>query len=392
MSSRRRPSTLAVHAGELGRKIHHSITTPIFQSATFTFDRAADVRAYHEAKVKDRYEYGRYGSPTQLTLEKKLAELYGAEEALASASGMSALASTFLALLAPGDHVVLTSECYRRTRVMAEKLLARAGIRSTFGGTTAESLLKAVTPRTRMIFVEMPTNPHLHVPDLPKIAAVARRKRILLVVDATIAGPFNIDPFALGADLVVLSLTKYLAGHNDVIAGAVLGPRRLLEAVRDLHGTLGSLLPPHSAWLVIRGMKTVSLRLARQTENAERIAFFLAGHKRVKEVFHPRLPSHPDHEIAKRLLKGCGSLVSFRLRGSLASVEAFLDRLKVFQIAASLGGVESFAESIVTMSHWSLKRRERARIGMTDDLVRLSCGIEDPEDLIADLARALAKP
>ncbi len=384
-----KPATEAVHAGELGRKIGHAVATPIFQTATYCFDASRDVRAYHEEEIKSRFEYGRYGSPTQLTLERKLAEIHGAEDALVTASGMSAICETLLAILSPGDHLVLTSECYRRTRVFAERTLARYGVKVTFAGTRADQIVRAITKKTRAIFLELPTNPHLYVPDVPAVAAVTRKRGITLLVDPTIAGPWNCDPFALGADLVPLSLTKYFAGHNDVIAGAVIGSRKALAPVRDLHGTFGSLVSPHSAYLVLRGIKTAALRMGRQTASAERIARHLEGHPGIRQVFHPSLESHPDHAIARRILSGSGSVVSFRLRGNLAAVEKFHDALGLFHIAPSLGGVESFAESLVTMSHWDKPRKERERIGITDDLVRLSIGIEDPDDLIADLEKGL---
>jgi cystathionine gamma-synthase len=385
------PSTASVHAGEWEAKIGDSVATPIFQTATYAFRTSREVRAYHEAKIKTRYEYGRYGSPTQLALEKKLAEIFGSEDALVTSSGMSAIADVLLALLKSGDHLVMTSECYRRTRAFCEKVLVKYGVKITFAEPDAASIIRAMTKKTRAVFVEIPTNPHLYVPDIPRIAAVTRKKRIPLLVDPTICGPFQCEPFALGADLVLLSLTKYFAGHNDVIGGAVLGPRALLGPVREVHGTAGTLLPPQSIYLILRGTKTVALRVERQNRNAQRVAEYLEGHRKVREVYYPGLASHPHHNIAVRLMKGYGCIVSFRLKGNLAKVERFLDSLKLFRIAPSLGGVESLIESVVTMSFWDKSKAERAKLGIPDDLVRISCGIEDIDDLRKDLDQAFAR-
>ena len=384
----RHPSTLSVHAGERGRKIGDSVATPIYQTATYCFETSGEVRDYHEASIKTRYEYGRYGSPTQLVLEQKLMELFGAEDALVTSSGMSAITDTLLALLKSGDELIMTSECYRRTRAFCEKVLVKYGVKITFVEPRAEAIIRAISARTRAVFVEIPTNPHLYCPDIPKIAEATRRKGIPLLVDPTIAAPFNCDPFALGADLVILSLTKYLAGHNDVIGGAVLGARKRLAPVREIHGTAGTLLPPQSIYLILRGMKTLALRVQKQNHNAETIADFLSGHPQVRHVYYPGLPSHPDHDVATRLLKGYGCLVSFRARSDLKGVERFLDRLELFRIAPSLGGVESLIESVTTMSFWDKTKSERLKLGIHDDLVRLSLGIEDSEDLVEDLARA----
>lgn len=387
-----RNSTLSVIAGERERHHGHSVVAPVFQTATYSFASAEDVRAYHETPDKTRYEYGRYGSPTQLILERKLAEMHGTEAAVVTSSGMSAITDTLLALLKRGDRLVLTSECYRRTRVFCENYLSKFGVQTTFAGPDTDAIIRAITPRTTAVFCEIPTNPRLHVCDLPRIAAVCRRRRIPLLVDSTLAGPFNCDPFALGADLVVLSLTKYLGGHNDVIGGAVLGKRKAIDQIRYFHTTVGTLLPPFSVYLVLRGIKTAALRIRRQNENTERIARFLEAHPRVRQVFYPSLASHPDHEIATRLMTGFGGVVSFRLKSkSLRDSEAFLDRLKLFRIAASLGGVESLAETAATMSYWDKTPAERKRLGITDDLVRLAIGIEDAEDLIADLDQALTR-
>jgi len=382
-------STLSVHGGERGRRLADALAMPIVQTATFSFETSRAVRDYQEETVKTRFEYGRYGAPTQQALEAKLAAVYRTEDALVTSSGMASVTDTFLALLKTGDHLVMTSESYRRTRNFCENVLTRFGVRVTFADPVADSIVAALNRGTRAVFVEIPTNPHLYVPDVPRIAAATKKRGIPLIVDPTIAGPFSADPVAMGADLVILSLTKYLAGHNDVIGGAVLGRRDLLTPVREYHGTAGTLLPPLAAYLILRGMKTAALRMERQNQTAERVAAFLEQHRAVRRVYYPRLPSHPHYEIATRLLRGCGGVVSFRLRSNLKGAERFLDRLRVFRIAPSLGGVESLAELVATMSFWDRTRAQRKELDIPDDLVRLSLGIEDADDLVADLEHAL---
>ena len=384
-------STQSVHAGESGRKIGDSVATPIFQTATYSFQKSVQVRNYHEEDVKTRYEYGRYGSPTQLTLEKKLAEMFGTEEALVTSSGMSAVTDTFLALLKSGDHLVMTAECYRRTRSFSEKYLKKFKIDISFVEPNAEAIIKAITKKTKAVFVEIPTNPHLYCPDIPKIAKVTKKKKITLIVDPTIAAPFNCDATALGADIIILSLTKYLAGHNDVIGGAVLGSRKHIAPVRDYHCTAGTLLAPQAVYLILRGIKTAALRVDRQNSNTQAIAEFLESNNKIREVYYPGLESHPSYEIAKRDLSGCGCIVSFRAKAPLKGCERFLDNLKLFRIGPSLGGVESLAELVCTMSFWDKTKKERLKLGIHDDLIRLSIGIEDIEDLMSDLKHALSK-
>jgi len=385
-----RQSTLSVRGGEGRRRLAHAVATPIVQSATFAFEDSAGVRAFQLEVEKSRFEYGRYGSPTQLILEKKLAAIYNAQDALVTSSGMSAVTDTFLALLRSGDHLVLTSECYKKTRVFCEDYLAKFGVRLSFVEPVAESIIRAIGKRTRAVFVEIPTNPHLYVPDIPRIASVTRARRIPLLVDPTLAGPFSTDPFRMGADLVILSLTKYLAGHNDVIGGAVLGRKKLLDPVREYHGTAGTLLPPLAAYLVLRGIKTAALRMHRQHDTAEKVARFLEQHPKVRRVYYPGLPSHPHFGVASRLLRGCGGVVTFRLKSDLEGAERFMDRLRLFAIAPSLGGVESLAELPATMSYWDRPRKVRRSLDISDDLVRLSVGIEDAEDLLSDLKQALS--
>lgn len=384
-------STLSVHAGERTPPIGDSVVTPIFQTATYSFNKAKEVREYHEMDPKTRFEYGRYGSPTQLTLEKKLGELFKTEDCVATASGMAAVADTLLALLSSGDHLVMTSECYRRTRAFCEKFLVKFGIKVTFAEPNAESVIKAITKKTKAVFLELPTNPHLFVPDVAAVAKVTRKKGIPLLVDPTIAGPFNCDCVELGADIIILSLTKYIAGHNDVIGGAVLGSRANVARVREYHGTAGTLLPPHSAYLVLRGIKTLSMRVERQNKNAQAVAEFLSTHPKVRQVYYPGLPSHPDHEVAVKQMSGFGCVVSFRLKADLAKAEKFCENLKLFRIAPSLGGVESLVELVVTMSFWDRTKKDRAALDLPDDLVRLSLGVEDTADLIKDLERSLKR-
>jgi len=390
MKQKPRESTLSVHAGELRQKLGHAVAEPIVQTATFSFENSAQVRAYQEAELKTRYEYARYGAPTQEALEAKLAAIYGAEAALATSSGMSAVSDALLALLGTGDHLVMTSETYRRTRGLCELFLSRFGIRVTYTDPTAEAIIASFGRRTRAVFVEIPTNPHLNVPDVPAVAAAAKRRGIPLIVDPTIAGPFNADPFGMGADLVILSLTKYIAGHNDVIGGAVLGRSGLMKQIREFHGTAGTLLPPMAAYLILRGAKTAALRMERHCRTALAVARFLEASPKVRQVYYPALASHPHHAIAARLLRGCGGVVSFRLKANLRGAERFLDRLRIFRIAPSLGGVESLAELVATMSYWDKSREERKRLDIPDDLIRLAVGIEDEEDLIEDLDQALA--
>ncbi len=391
MQTKAKQSTLAVHAGERHSKPGHPVAEPIVQTATFSFETSAEVRSYQEEEYKSRFEYGRYGSPTQGALEAKLAALFRTEDAVVTSSGMAAVVDALLSLLGSGDELVMTSETYRRTRVFSERFLARLGVQTVFAEPTAESVVAAITRRTKAVFLEIPTNPHLYVPDVAAVAAVTAKRGIKLIVDPTIAGPFNVDPFALGADIVVLSLTKYIAGHNDVIGGAVLGRRKILQAVREFHGTIGTLLPPLAAYLILRGMKTLALRMEQHNRNALGVARFLEEHPKVRRVYYPALPSHPHHEVAARLMCGCGGVVSFRLRADLRGSERFMDRLRLFKIAPSLGGVESLAELVATMSYWDKSRSERKALDIPDDLVRLSVGIEDASDLIADLKRALIR-
>jgi len=384
-------STLAVHGGEERRKAHDSVTTPIVCSATYAFRDTAEIVRYFEGEL-EREEYGRYGNPTVRVAERKIAALEGAEDCALFASGMAAITTTMFELLKSGDHVILTSDCYRRTRQFVRAFLSRFGVEHTLvepGDATA--LAGAVQPgRTRLIVSESPTNPYLRVADLRALAEVRDRFRgINLLIDSTFATPMNQRALELGADLSIQSCTKYLAGHNDVLAGAISGRAPLIAAIRDLRGVLGGNLDPHAAYLLVRGLKTLSLRVDRQNRTALQVAQWLESQRGVRRVFYPGLPSHPDHKVAREQMKGFGGVVSFLLEGGLREASRFVDACKLATIAPSLGAVETLIEQPALMSYYELTTPEREAIGIYDSLIRLSVGIEDVDDLIADLAQAL---
>jgi cystathionine gamma-synthase len=386
-------STQAVHAGEEKRKPFGAVTTPIVQTSTFTFKDTAEILSFMQRKAAGassvRDEYGRYSNPTQSVAEQKLAALEGSERALLFGSGMAAITTTLATLLSGGDHMVMVSDCYHRTREFALSFLGRWGIETTLvpPGRT-EALIEAVRPNTRLIFSETPTNPYLRVLDLPRIAEAARKRDIITVVDSTFATPVNLRPLALGVDLVIHSATKYLAGHNDLLAGAVAGAQGLLGRIEKARGVMGGVSNPNDAYLLLRGIKTLSLRVQRHNENGLRVARFLESHPAVCRVYYPGLPSHPEHTIACKQMVGFGGVVSFEIDGDFDRTGRFIDRLRLPYIGPTLGGVESIIEQPAAL--FSLDPAERRAAGLTDNLVRYALGIEDAEDLIADLDQALA--
>jgi cystathionine gamma-synthase len=384
------PSTRAVHGGERRHHTSDAVTTPIYQTSTFWFRDSAELIAFQEGR-SDREEYGRYGNPTWKAVERKLCELEGADEAVLFASGMCAATTLFLALLPKGSHLVVTSDCYRRTRQFIREYLTRLDVETTvIEPADTRQLAAALRERTALFFTECPTNPYLRVIDVPEAVRICHARGVRVVVDATFASPVCYQPLADGADLVIHSATKYLGGHNDLLAGVVAGPSAMVEPVRKAVGVLGGVLDPHAAWLLLRGLKTLSLRMQRHNENAQRIASWLEGHPKVRRVWYPGLASHPDHAIAKARMRGFGGVVTFELDTDLAGAIRFTDSCRVPYIAPSLGGVESLVEMPVTMSYWDVEPSARAKLGISDSLIRFACGIEDPEDLLADLERALA--
>ncbi len=385
----RGPSTRAVHGGEPRKKALDALTTPILQTSTYTFADTQELRDHFEGRI-DRMEYGRYGNPTQRVAEEKLAELDGAEDGLLFSSGMAAITTTLFAMLSRGAHVVVTDDAYRRTRQFLNQTLRRFGVEvSTAPAGDYARIEEAVRSNTRLIFSESPTNPYNRVLDLEKLVAVARRKRVKTIIDSTFATPINQRPIEFGVDLVIHSATKYLGGHNDLLAGAVVGSRALVSGIRDLQGVTGAVPDPFSAYLLIRGVKTLALRVARQNDNAERIAAFLDAHPKIAHVHYPSLPSHPEHEIARRQMSGFGGVVAFEVNGDIDATSRLIDACRIPRIAPSLGGVESLIEQPALMSFYELTTEERLKVGIKDNLVRYAVGIEDGDDLIADLEQAL---
>jgi len=389
-------STQAVHAGEQKDNHYHSMTTPIVQTALYVFRDTADMADYQEQMMTrgeaDREEYGRYGNPTVQAVERKLAALEGGEKALLFATGMCAVTSTLLTLLSAGDHLILTSDCYRRTRQFCQTFLKRLGIATTLvppGDYVA--MEAAVQPNTRLILSESPTNPYLRVLDLPRAVDIARRNNLILILDSTFATPINQRTLEFGVDLVIHSATKYLGGHNDLLAGAVVGAQELVAEIKKSRGVLGGTTGPQDAYLLLRGLKTLALRVQRHNENGMRVAQFLESHPKVRRVYYPGLSSHPDYAVAHEQMTGFGGVVSFEIEGDLESTGAFIDALRLPCIGPSLGGVESLVEQVALQSYYELTTEQRRQVGISNELVRYALGIEDPHDLIADLEQALEK-
>ena len=385
-------STKAVHAGETKRKLDGALTTPIVQTSTYTFADTAEIVDFMRHKAaggEARHEYGRYSNPTQTVAERKLAALEGGERALLFSSGMNAITTAILSLLSAGDHVVLVSGAYRRTQQFVSEYLPRWGIeQTTVPIDDGDALADAIRDNTRLIFAESPTNPYLRVIDLARLVELARARGITTAIDSTFATPLNMRPLEYGLDLVIHSATKYLAGHNDLLAGVIIGSHDMLSRIEEARGVLGGVSSPNDAYLLLRGLKTLDLRVRRQNGNGLRIARYLESHPAVRRVYYPGLPSHPDHEIALRQMKGFGGVVSFEIDGDIDTTGRFIDRLCLPYLGPTLGGVESIAQQQAIFI--SLDAQERRQAGIADTLVRYAAGVEDAGDLISDLEQALA--
>ena len=389
-------STRAVHAGERRRKAGHALIEPLYQTSTYTFENMAEVVAFEEAHEKkqpvDRFEYGRYGNPTVAAAEARLAALEHAESAIQVASGMAALTYTFWHLLSAGSHIVMTDDSYRRTRQFCEEHLKRLGVGCTvvpLGDFAA--LEEAIRPETKVLFSETPSNPYLRVLDVERFAEIGRRRGLVTVVDATLATPVNLRPLEWGVDLVTHSATKYLGGHNDLLAGFIAGRGELIKPLRDTIGILGGISDPNTAYLLLRGMKTLALRVEQQNRSGQQVAEFLAGHPAVEQVWYPGLAEHPGHAVAARQMSGYGGLLSFTIRGDRQATFDFIDALRIPYLSPSLGGTESLVLHPAVFAYYDCTPQQRQELGMLDNLVRLALGVEDTADLIADLGQALER-
>ena len=386
-------STLAVHAGEARQKAGDAITDPIYCSATYTFPDTQSVIDFIEHD-QPRAEYGRYGTPGEAVVEQKLAQLEGGAEALLFSSGMAAIVGVLMAKLQAGDEVIFFNECYHRSREFCAKHLSRFGVVTRqVEACNYEAMSNAINENTRMLISESPTNPHLSCVDLEQFAELGKQHRVETLIDATLATPYNLRPIEHGVNYVLHSATKYLGGHNDLLAGVIVArDSDAMTPIRKLRGIMGGINQPHSIYLLQRGLKTFQLRMERHNQNGQAIAEFLESHPRVEKVYYPGLESHPYHDVAKRTMRGFGGLVTFTVADADWRATAdIVDAAEIPRIAPSLGGVESLIEQPLVMSYFEASPEERREWGILDNMIRMSCGIEDTEDLIADLRQALER-
>ena len=385
-----KPSTLAIHAGEARQKAGNSMTEPLYCTSTYTFADTESVIRFIEEK-QPREEYGRYGNPSEKVVESKLAAMEGGEQAILFSSGMAALVGLLMAKLESGDEIVFFDQCYHRSREFCIKHLSRFGVVTRQVKTCDyEATEAAITDKTRLIVSESPTNPHLSIVDLERFVDIGKRHGVETIIDATLATPYNLRPVEAGVDYVLHSATKYLAGHNDLLAGVIIGSEEKLQAVRNLRGIMGAVNSPHNLHLLLRGLKTFELRMQRHNENGQAIAEFLSDHPQVEKVYYPGLQTHPHHDVARRTMRGFGGLVTFLVKDAEWRATAdVVDSVKLPRIGPSLGGAESLIEQPLVMSYYECTPEERRSYGIPDNMIRIACGLENSEDLIADLDQAL---
>jgi len=372
-------------AADLDKK-NGPLATPIYQTSTF---EVTDNDEQLRASRSDHF-YTRYGNPTNTVAEKTIAELEGTEAALTFASGMGAITTAIMALVKSGDHVVAQRDIYGGVNKFLSQWLPKMGIETTFVDTIEyEQHARAIRPNTKLLYLESPTNPTLRIVNFKKVAALAKQHGLLSMIDATFGTPINQHPAEFGIDLVMHSGTKYLGGHTDLICGAVAGRRALIEKIWETRTTLGNCMDPHASWMLVRGLKTLAVRVARQNENAQQVAEFLAEHAKVRSVHYPFLKSHRQYALAREQMAGGGGMVSFEVEGTGEDARRVSEAMRLFTLAPSLGGVESLVSIPVLTSHAMISAEERARMGVTEQLIRLSVGIENADDLVADLEHAL---
>jgi cystathionine beta-lyase/cystathionine gamma-synthase len=381
-----RTNTKAVRGGVDLEKKNGPLATPIFQTSTF---EVTDNEEQLRATPTDQF-YTRYGNPTNTVAEKRVAELEGVDTALTFASGMGAITTTILALLKSGDHIVAQRDIYGGVTKFLTQWLPRLGVETTFVDTTSyEEHGRAIRPNTKLLYLESPTNPTLRVVDLKAAADLAKHHGLISMIDATFGTPINLHPAEYGIDLIMHSGTKYLSGHTDLICGVMAGPGNLIEKIHGTRTTLGNCMDPHASWMLARGLKTLAVRVARQNENALQVAQFLEQHAKVRHAHYPFLKSHPQYEIAKEQMSGGGGIVTFEVKGSGEDARRASESMRLFTLAPSLGGVESLVSIPVLTSHAMIEPAHRVQMGVTEQMIRLSVGIEDVNDLIADLDHAL---
>jgi cystathionine beta-lyase/cystathionine gamma-synthase len=378
--------TKAVHGAADLEKKSGPLATPIYQTSTFEVtDNDEELRATHT----DHF-YSRYGNPTNTVAEKTIAALEGVEATLTFASGMGAITTTIMSLLKSGDHIVAQRDIYGGVNKFLAQWLPKLGIETTFVDSTEYAQhAHAIRPNTRLLYIESPTNPRLRIIDFQEIATLAKQHGLLTMIDATFGTPINQHPAEYGIDLVMHSGTKYLAGHSDLVCGVISGRQELIEKIWETRTTLGNCMDPHASWMLVRGLKTLSVRVARQNENALRVAEFLSEHAKVRSVNYPFLKCHPQHDIARAQMSGGGGIVSFEVEGRGEDARRVSEAMRLFTLAPSLGSVESLVSIPVCTSHAMVSEQEREKMGITEQLIRLSVGVENVEDLIADLENAL---
>ena len=390
-----KPATLAIHGHGHTPKAHYAVSTPIVQTSNYYFDSTAEVLEFMKAKSKGHvvreHEYGRYGNPTQQECERKLAAIEGAERAVLFSTGMSAVIITLLAYMRRNGHIIFTNDCYRQTRDFATTKLAEFGLQVSLVDPAADAIAKAMQPNTNIIFTESPTNPYLRILDIPAIVKVAKQRRVMTIIDATLATPYNIKPLDIGVDIVIHSATKYLGGHNDLLAGVSLGKQDLLNDLYRMQRMIGATPGPFTSFLLERGLKTFALRMEHHNRAGLAVARMLESHPKIEKIWYPGLESHPDHRIAIQQMRGFGSMISFLIKGGDRETRKFIDSLELFLITPSLGGSESLVTQMSTMSFFDYPEDYRRSIGMVDNLVRIALGLEDVDDLTADLQQALDK-